>query len=121
MQKRSPIIQRCYICKKVYDIISDFQSHILLNHQSEFNCHGFFFRWGTNRSYSQRTLTKGRKMNQSKATIILNVINLSCCSPPNKYFTMTNKISVEVTKTVNSKKQGRCNVPDSECWNRHTN
>ena len=34
--------------------------------------------------------------------IILNVINVSCSSPPNKYFTVTNRISVEVIKTVNS-------------------
>ena len=120
VQKKSDTTQICNVCKQVYDINSDFRKHILLKHQSEYNCQECDFQAGNSQIILSKhmNLRHRNESQQSNDTFKCD----KCQSQFSSKWTFYNHKRDKHGSDQDCKfyKQGRCSFPASECWNRRT-
>ena len=120
LQKKSDVTQKCNICKQVYDLNSDFRSHILMKHQSDFNCQECDFQAGP----SQIILSKHMNLRHRKESEQIN--DTFKCEDCNMQFSSkwtfnNHKRDKHERKPIcKFYNQGDCRFPEKDCWNRHT-
>ena len=112
--------QQCYLCKKDFYTDKVFKSHVLIHHQSEFNCQECDFQAGASQIILSKhmNLRHRHESEQTDDTFNCEECNMQFSSKWNCNNHKRDKHEPNIECIYY--RQGSCKFTDNECWNRHT-
>ena len=108
----------CYLCKKEFNKKSEFRNHVLVNHQSDYNCQECDFQAGASKIILSKhmNLRHRQESEQTNDTLKCDECNMHFSS---KWSCNNHKRDKhEMKKDCIFFNQGSCRFPET-CWNRH--